>query len=127
MKKLTSRRHEIATTGGGLDPWKIAAYRELWISQGFLVPEWQGEPGFFTKSVNFAKAVVVDVQDGRPRVSEEVFQSRLATCRGCGLFNRRKVICGHPQCGCQLKVKARWASMECPIGRWGKQLTEERT
>ena len=119
--KLTGRRLEIATTGGGLTPTEVAKYRENWLARGFEVPEWQGEPGFIAKAVNFTKAAVTHLAAGAPQVSDEVFASRLAICRECGLYNARAVTCGHPTCGCQLKVKARWGSMECPIGRWGKQ------
>jgi hypothetical protein len=121
VKQLTGRRLEIATTGGGLTPEQVAVARESYRSHGFEVPEWQGEPGFIAKVINYAKAVAADVKAGRPRVSDELFTTRMAVCRECGLFKAHKVKCGHPACGCNLKEKARWASMECPIGRWGKQ------
>lgn len=125
--KLEDRRLEIATTGGGLPPKKVAAYRELWARMGFELPEWQGEPGLIAKIKHFTKAVVEDVKVGQPRVSQEVYTARMTLCRACGFYNDKKGTCGHPDCGCVMQRKAKWASQECPIGKWGKQITEGET
>lgn len=127
VKQLGGRMLEIATTGGGLPPEVVARYREHFLSQGYFVPDWQGEPGFVSKAKNFAKAVVEDVKAGSRRVSQDVYTDRMTLCRACGLYNRQKGTCGHPDCGCVMQRKAKWASQECPIGKWGKQITEEET
>lgn len=91
--------------------------REEGISSGALYIAL--EPGMIRKTANFAKATVRDVRTGRGRVSEEVRTHRMRLCRGCELYNGKKGTCKHPACGCVMTRKTRWASTECPIGRWG--------
>jgi hypothetical protein len=44
---------------------------------------------------------------------------RLAICNECPSLFRPTWSC--KECGCFMKVKARLAGSECPLGKWGKE------
>ena len=79
-------------------------------------------PGLLKKIVNLSRAVVAQVtlKDPVKLVPEEVYAARLAQCdqNTCGMFDKKKVKCLHPKCGCGLQIKARWASQYCPVNLW---------
>lgn len=76
------------------------------------------EPGLLRKAWNFGKAVVRHVADGGRDVSDEEFFSRLAVCKTCESCDVPRMVCREQSCGCQLYVKARWHSENCPQGKW---------
>lgn len=76
------------------------------------------EPGLLQKGINLAGAVVRHVANGGRLVSDEVYGSRLATCRACASLDVERMVCREPSCGCYVEKKARWASEECPRQRW---------
>lgn len=82
-------------------------------------------PGIVTKIVNLGTALLRHTKDSLREVTEEEYNGRLAKCEACP-FNKRNEnselewICQHQNCGCQLQIKAKWASESCPIGEWGK-------
>ena len=49
---------------------------------------------------------------------QDVIDKRLATCNDCE-FLTEKSRC--EKCGCFMKVKARIATVACPIGKWDKE------
>lgn len=70
-------------------------------------------------AVQSAKSLAKDVIEGNEiKVSDEVFNQRMGTCHGCPKFIKETNQCG--ECGCFLAVKARGASFECPLKKWGK-------
>lgn len=77
-------------------------------------------PGLARKLKNFGFAVTKDVKTGSRRVPESVRAERITICRSCPLYNKAKGWCKHPDCGCLMTRKVRWASTECPVGHWGE-------
>jgi len=61
------------------------------------------ELNIFEKAANFAKAAVKHVAAGMPKVTDEQLKIRLDVCT---------------KCGCNLKIKASWATQDCPIKKW---------
>jgi hypothetical protein len=67
---------------------------------------------------------------------EAVAQQRLQICKECALYDVHGDGCTVPGttpccneklggCGCSLSLKTRALSSECPLGKWGAELTEE--
>ena len=75
-------------------------------------------PGLLRKAANFGKAVVKHVADGGKHVSDEVYLARLSVCANCPSLDPERMRCLEKSCGCRLKVKARWRSESCPVGKW---------
>lgn len=53
------------------------------------------------------------------RVSDACAADRLRVCAGCPSVKIVPVfgeVCG--ECGCFMRVKAKLAAVECPIGKW---------
>lgn len=50
-------------------------------------------------------------------VSDEVYEERLAVCRGCHYYDDSKNECR--ECGCYLNHKAKDPFASCPIDQWG--------
>jgi hypothetical protein len=88
-----------------------AQYRKLWDSGG-------GEPGPLQKLFNFGKALIDHVEHGMKKVDNETYRYRLELCHQCPEFRPERDACSI--CGCNMKVKASWATQACPINKWGK-------
>jgi hypothetical protein len=68
---------------------------------------------------------------GFGRVSDDVYEQRMAACQGCEHLSlpsasklyrltgtaREKTVCG--LCGCDVRRKSRLPTEKCPDGRWG--------
>jgi hypothetical protein len=69
-------------------------------------------------AARFSEALGRHVAGGMEAVSEAEYQRRLAVCSACEFF--RDGVC--LKCGCRLAgdvvAKARWASEQCPEGKW---------
>ena len=78
------------------------------------------EPSFFQMVKNFTKAARDHVANGMKIVSQDVYESRLDTCKSCPHLKEEKKRCG--LCGCALEHKAKWETSECPDKptRWVK-------
>lgn len=77
-------------------------------------------PGAARMLKNFGFAVAKHVATGRKKVPEAIRVERITICRECPLYNTAKGTCRHPECGCVMQRKVRWASTECAIGNWGE-------
>lgn len=79
-----------------------------------------GEPSLGRKAINRAKAEYRDVKAGRPRRTEAEVEAILAICKAnqCGLYQAKKGICTHKDCGCPVKRKAPYKMEQCPAGFW---------
>lgn len=75
-------------------------------------------PSLVRRAWNFSSAVVRHAADGMRHVSDEVFEVRLAICRTCASCDVEQFVCRELACGCNLQVKARWASESCPRRLW---------
>jgi hypothetical protein len=82
-------------------------------------------PGLLRRAMNFGKAVVRHVADGGAKVSDEVYEKRLSTCRQCDLCDKSRMVCAHSSCGCFLIIKARWQSESCPLQKWPSNPSEQ--
>lgn len=51
-------------------------------------------------------------------VPDEVEKARMETCRACPSWSKQSNKC--TECGCQMKVKAKLTSSECPLKKWGR-------
>lgn len=67
---------------------------------------------------------------------EEIAQQRMQICMSCALYDVHgegcmvtgtQPCCNEKLggCGCSLSLKTRALSSECPLGKWGAELTEE--
>lgn len=63
-----------------------------------------------------AKAAFHQAMAGNPEASPAEQGKRLAACQACPLWDRSADRCS--ECGCQLRIKRRWATSRCPLGNW---------
>lgn len=75
---------------------------------------WTDKPSLLTKAVSFGQAVVKHVTTGMEVVSDEVYESRMRACNACPFKEENSC----KMCGCNLLVKAKWKTQQCPDGRW---------
>jgi len=75
---------------------------------------WGMKPSLLTKAISFGKAVVSHAASGFAKVSDEVFEERMRICGECPNLNGDAC----KLCGCNLKIKARWATQKCPASKW---------
>lgn len=75
---------------------------------------WSGEPGLLKKAANFAAAVTAHARSGFKTLSADEVDARLAACATCAQNNGGRCAA----CGCFLAAKAKWATQDCPLGRW---------
>jgi hypothetical protein len=70
------------------------------------------------QGVTFVAALERYLAGGMRTVPEAVYEQRLAACRACAFYSDNQCR----KCGCRLAgdviAKARWASEDCPDGRW---------
>jgi hypothetical protein len=90
---------------------KGAAYRKLW---------GEDEPATLAgMAASFIGAVASHVMSGGAKAPPEELASRLAVCADCP---ERVTHAGRAdscrKCGCNLPLKASWASQRCPLGLW---------
>jgi hypothetical protein len=64
---------------------------------------------------NFSKELAKYAKEGAPNVSKQDYKDRIKTCHSCEHLLRNK-RCG--MCGCIIEHKAKWATSDCPDGRW---------
>jgi hypothetical protein len=88
-------------------------------------------PGLLTKAANLAKAAVKHAANGFRECTADEVQLRLAICVACPQFVERpgstpevpSGTCRACGCGCssgtEILNKLRWASEQCPHGKWG--------
>jgi len=81
------------------------------------------------KPVNAWQAWKKNLGESRPwhlfdpvqRVSEDLAAKRYDLCKGCEHFIKATTQC--TKCGCIMKAKTLLKNAECPIGKWGQDLT----
>lgn len=49
-------------------------------------------------------------------VTEQVYNERMASCKGCEFFRQEDKRC--TQCGCFMEAKTRFKKTYCPIHKW---------
>lgn len=50
------------------------------------------------------------------KASEETIEERLRICQSCDRLNKSLGICR--ECGCIVKLKTRFQSVNCPLEKW---------
>lgn len=75
-------------------------------------------PNLSQRALNFGLALVRLASHGFTAATEEEIATRLAICRSCASCDVPRLTCREHSCGCDLTVKARWASERCPLGNW---------
>ena len=80
------------------------------------------EPGLLRKVLNFWWALCRFLANRRRQVRRAVYQERLAICRECPSLDGERMVCREKQCGCKVERKAWWASEDCPIGKWPRNV-----
>jgi len=117
------------------EAWKPKAYEKIkgsyqacgqdepsvWVFEGiFRKPQTAKMPGLGRLAKNFSGAVkraaVAAVKGDQVYVDDLTKESRLAICNMCEL--RVGSRCSHPDCGCFLAEKTKYATEECPESRW---------
>lgn len=78
--------------------------------------EKQNAPSAMSMGWNFVKAVGAYVKSGLKDTDEEQYAERLRICDTCEWRTGGRCM----KCGCFIDAKARWASSDCPIGKWPK-------
>ena len=81
------------------------------------VPE-QKMPGLFKQGKNFIGSAAKHIAGGAKESSSELFKARMDACNSCE-FKTEGERC--LKCGCFVKLKAKWESADCPIGKWPKE------
>jgi hypothetical protein len=80
-------------------------------------------PNIMKRAASLGKGLANEasaVLTGKPAVSEKSYQMRLAICGQC----KRLEPGEHPvcrECGCYVKIKARFRTGKCPLGKWTYQ------
>jgi hypothetical protein len=79
-------------------------------------------PSVGRQAVNFFASQATAAATGWQEVDAGTKAVRLSICEACigpgGYFRPSDRRCSHPKCGCYMDVKAGFAAMACPIGKW---------
>ena len=65
---------------------------------------------------NFAVAAIKHAASGMKKRNDEEVKRLITICNGCDFYFKNTKRCS--KCGCFMNVKARWATANCPIGKW---------
>ena len=84
-------------------------------------------PNFFNMMKNFSSEVIKFAKGGFKYVSPEDYEERLDACFKCPNVRNPGFRCG--LCGCNMELKAKWKTSECPDvpARWKAQKIEKET
>lgn len=77
------------------------------------------KPSIFTQLVSLTKAVTIHAASGLKSANDEEQQKRALICSECPELIEESYRCG--VCNCLLKYKIKWATSECPKGKWSKE------
>ena len=80
-------------------------------------PRDQKMPSLARQAWNFTRAVADHIKSGAAHASEKLYKHRLQECDGCDRREDTRCL----ECGCFIPTKAKWASGDCPIGKWTKE------
>ncbi len=77
-------------------------------------------PSLARRAKNFTVAATKHVARGRPQADQAAIDARLAICVACPLYDPKRSICTHEDCGCAVSAKRKflnklaWADQVCP-------------
>lgn len=76
-------------------------------------------PSLGHQVAGFMSTAAAVLASGLERASDELRETRLATCRACEYYRPEDGRCGGTEgCGCYVEVAAQWKAKECPRGKW---------
>jgi len=76
-------------------------------------------PSMMKMAGNFTKESYEYIKEGRPKRSDEEKAKVILMCQQCEFYvPQTKLGPRCKKCGCNMNVKARWATAHCPIGKW---------
>lgn len=84
------------------------------------IARYLSKPDILTQVNNFIDSSIKHLLNNMDNVNEDIAISRISICESCEFFDKNSVRCN--SCGCFLKIKTRWASEKCPIGKWGSEV-----
>lgn len=91
-------------------------YRQKYLKEAEAKKMNAAEPTLKDKIYSFAHALAKYVASGFTNVKTEEYEARLKICETCE--HNKGGVC--ELCGCNLSIKAQWATEECPMGKWPK-------
>ncbi len=112
-RMMLGKMHEFCQGKGITEQQQVLLLSTL-VETAKKVPD--KEPNLLQKAISLGKAIVEQTAAGFPVVEDEVLKQRLGLCLICPEYNAKKGHCS--KCGCSMRVKARWLTQECPIGKW---------
>lgn len=71
----------------------------------------------FEQILSFTQSFIAYLKSGKQEVPPQLYQQRIITCFKC---EKRTKDWRCSECGCSLELKAKWATEECPLGKWQK-------
>ena len=73
--------------------------------------------------MKFGQALIKHAAAGFPFVDQQIYDTRMAICKGCAFFQTEDKKC--LKCGCDLEDKTWMAGQECPLEgedkKWGPE------
>jgi len=76
-------------------------------------------PSSIKMAGSFAKESAKYIKAGRPKRSDEEQAKLMLICEKCEFYEKKTPIGPRcRKCGCCMKIKTRWATAHCPIGKW---------
>lgn len=73
-------------------------------------------PSRLQQGKNFAAASAAHVAAGMKSRTDQEAAKCMGICKACEFFDGVRQRCS--KCGCFMKVKTRWQSAHCPVGKW---------
>ena len=73
---------------------------------------------------SFLRFLWSNILSGFKQVTHEQYYDRLAICRGCPFLDHESLRC--TDCGCFIKVKAKFKTEDCPQNYWEKLREEDK-
>lgn len=74
---------------------------------------------------SFATELTTHAKGGFAHVDPVTYSRRISICIDCPLFAKESPHC--TKCGCNMEVKAKWATSRCPLNPplWDRELKED--
>ena len=88
--------------------------------QKIIVPDKKIKyPSMAMMGKSFVKAGAKHIRSGMKKRTKAEQNRCIAVCKNCEFYVEKTKIGPRCQkCGCNMKVKSRWATAHCPLGKW---------
>lgn len=94
------------------------------IEQAHIPTSWCKErcrknlPNIAKQASSFTKESIRYIKSGMPKRSPDEIDRVKLICKQCDYYQERNGSVRCAKCGCYLNIKTRWATADCPIGKW---------